>query len=108
MIGVVLAGCVWLYGTYWVPGGGLDGPCLGAGEFSLDVREGSILSSEWSWFPPGPRCVEERPNGTTREHEYPGPVTFAVAGAAFLLPFVFRRRHRLGQPSSAEPTGDRG
>jgi hypothetical protein len=108
LIGAALAGCVWLFGTYWVPGGGLDGPCLGASGFGEGVREGSVLSNEWSWLPPGLRCVEERPDGSRREQMYPGPVTFAVAGAAFALPFVFRRRDRLRGPRPAGATGDRG
>jgi hypothetical protein len=108
LIGVVLAGVVWVYGTYIAPGGGLDGPCIGAADFTLGAREGSTHSSEWSLLPPGVRCVEERPNGTEREQTYPGPVTFAVAGAAFMLPFVLRRRDGVGGPSRAGARGAQG
>jgi hypothetical protein len=103
LIGVALAGAVWLYGTYIAPGGGLDDPC----DFGLSAPEGSSLDTEWPWFPPGVRCVEERPNGTEREETYPGPVTFAVAGAVFVVPFLVRRRDRMGGPNRAGPSGDR-
>jgi hypothetical protein len=108
LIGAALAACVWLYGTFGGPGGGLDGPCLGAGEFIEGARERSDLRNEWSWLPPGPRCVEEHPDGSRREQTYPGPVTFAVAGAALLVPFAFPRRDRPGGPSPARASGDRG
>ena len=104
LIGVALAGAVWLYGTYIAPPGGLDSPCL----FSLAATEGSTLDTEWTWLPPGERCVEERPNGTEREETYPGPVTFAVAVAAFVVPFLVRRRDRVRGPSRAGAKGERG
>ena len=104
LIGVALAGAVWLYGTYMAPPGGLDSPC----SFSLSAPEGSSLDTEWSLLPPGTRCIEERPNGTEREQTYPGPVTFAVAGAAFVLPFLVGRRDRVGAPGRKGARGDRG
>jgi hypothetical protein len=108
LIGVALAGAVWLYGTYLAPGGGLDGPCFGASDFSLGAGEGSSLRSEWSWLPPGELCVEERPSETEREQTYPGPVTFAVAGTAFVLALLVRRRDGMRGPSRAGASGKRG
>jgi hypothetical protein len=103
-----LASAVWLYGTWVAPGTGLDGPCAGYGEFRKGVREGSSGGGDWSWLPPREICIEERLDGTGREVAYPGAVTFAVAGAAFVLPFLFRRRDRVGGPSRAGAGGDRG
>ena len=108
LIGVALAGAVWLYGTWAAPGTGLDGPCAGYGEFRKGVREGSSGGSDWSWLPPREICIEERLDGTRREVAYPGAVTFAVAGAAFVLPFLFRRRVRVGGPSRAGASWNRG
>jgi hypothetical protein len=91
LIGIGLAGLVWLYGTWVAPGAGLDGPCAGYGEFRKDVREGSSGGSDWSWLPPREICIEERLDGTRREVAYPGPVAFSFAGVALLLPLIVRR-----------------
>jgi hypothetical protein len=105
LIGVALASAIWLYGTWVVPGTGLDGPCAGYGEFPQDVREGSSGGGDWSWLPPREICVEERLDGTRREAAYPGSVTFAFAGAAFLVPFLVRPWDRVGGPSRAGAMG---
>jgi hypothetical protein len=94
VVAIVLAGTVWSYGTYIAPGSGADGPCLGTSPFGEEVQEGSGISSEWSWLPPQERCVEERLDGTRREESYPGPVTFALAGVALILPFAVGRAAR--------------
>lgn len=90
--GIVLAGVVWLYGYSGSRGDGLDGPCLLPGDVAPDVQETSTLTGEWSWLPPRQICIEERLDGTRREVAHPGPVEFAVAGAALLLPLILRRR----------------
>jgi hypothetical protein len=100
LIGVGLAAVVWMYGVYVAPGGGLDGPCaFSTDEFGQGAREGSSITSEWSWLPPQELCIEERPSGAKREEAYPGPLTFAVAGVAFLLPLILRRPRR-ARPAS--------
>jgi hypothetical protein len=104
LIGLTLAGAVWMYGVYWAANSGLDGPCLGTSPFAEDIREGSGISSDWEWLPPRERCIEERMDGTIREAVYPGPVTLIVAGLALLLPIVAgwpgrfaERRRRIGE-----------
>jgi hypothetical protein len=98
-----LAGAVWLYGTYLAPRGGLDGPCFGASDFSLGAGEGSSLRSEWSWLPPGERCVEERPSETEREQTYPaGDVRCRRDGVCAGAPRSSAGRHERAESGGSE------
>jgi hypothetical protein len=87
VIALALGGIVWGIGTFVVPGGGLDGPCLGS-NYARGLPEGSVSEPAPSWLPPGQSCVHELPDGVRIEQTYPGPVTWVLAGPAFLVPFT--------------------
>ena len=78
---------VWGFG--YSDGGGLDGPCLGTGEWSSKHSfEGYGGESHPQLWPPGSvRCELDSPAGRI-ERVFPGTTTYLVAALLALLPFA--------------------
>ena len=97
---------IWGYG--YSDGGGLDGPCLGTGDWSKKyAMEGNGAESHPQLWPPGSvRCEIDTPNGQI-ERVFPGLGTYAVAILLVLLPFalwpVVRHLAAMAQFNSPRP-----
>jgi hypothetical protein len=89
---------VWGFG--YSDGGGLDGPCLGTGEWSSKHSfEGYGGESHTQLWPPGSvRCELHTPAGRI-ERVFPGTATYLVATLLALLPLAL---WQLARGSGAE------
>lgn len=100
LLGLALAFVIVFVGYVQAGGldGGLDGPCVGEGQFSRSVPEGSPRRGEYTPWPPGLRCEADLATGETRVARYPTDGTWLLAALAFagsvILPTPFLRRLR--------------
>ncbi len=83
-VAAMLAGFV-LFVGYAGATNGLDGPC----DFRFSDPEGSGISTDYTWWPPGAvKCVTELPNGSTRTETFPRDGYWYVAVVAGSIPLA--------------------
>jgi hypothetical protein len=93
--GLIFVYCLWLlvplavWADGYSDGAGLDGPCLGNGEWSMKHAFEGYGGSAHSqlWPPASVRCEVNTPSGTF-ERVFPGTATYVGASALVLLPFA--------------------